>query len=82
MPRARFVKQIEQSPNFSLSRFFDFLFVLQVVLVLSQHYTASQWCMFEAHMSQHRLVKVHHITSYLSRKGNMMKCTHYTVELS
>ena len=79
MPHVRFVKQIEQSPNQWL---FDFLFAPQVVLVLSQHYTASQWCMFEAHMSQHRLVQVHHITSYLSRKGNMMKCTHYTVELS
>jgi len=29
----------------------------KVVLVLSQQYTASQWCMFEAHMSQHRLVQ-------------------------
>ena len=56
MPRARFVKQIEQSPNQWL---FDFLFAPQVVLVLSQHYTASQWCMFEAHMSQHRLVQVY-----------------------
>ena len=25
---------------------------------MSQHYTASHWCMFEAHMSQHRLVEV------------------------
>ena len=82
MPRARFVKQIEQSPNFSLSWLFDFLFVLQVVLVLSQHYTASQWCMFEAHMSQHRLVQVHHFTSELSQKGNMLKCTHAIVGLS
>ena len=32
--------------------------ILKVVLVLSQQYTASHWCMFEAHMSQHRLVQV------------------------
>ena len=30
----------------------------KVVLVLSKNYTRSQWCMFEAHMSQHRLVQV------------------------
>ena len=30
----------------------------KVVLVLSKNYTQSRWCMFEAHMSQHRLVQV------------------------
>ena len=29
----------------------------KVVLVLSGYYTQSQWCMFEAHMAQHRLVQ-------------------------